>query len=144
MKDTKDVKLKAKVFWEGGLKTRSIIRGFEVETDEPKSKFGTNTAPAPIEVFISGIGSCLLSSFIRTIVRARINIEDCVVDVQGYTDMREKKEKIVKAEITLTVWADKKHKKKLEQCFDVSKKICPLADAVSFPMEIIMKFKEER
>ena len=144
MKDVQDVRLKAKVFWEGGLKTRSIIRGFEVETDEPKSKFGTNMAPAPMEVFISGIGSCLLSSFIRTVVKSRITIEDCVVDIQGYTAVHEKKEKIVKAEITLAVWADKKHKKKLEQCFDISRKICPLTGAISFPLESTMKFKEEK
>jgi len=144
MKLSHDAKLKAKIFWEGGLKTRSIIRGFEVETDEPKSKFGTNMAPAPMEVFISGIGSCLLSSFIGTILKARINIEDCVVVIQGYTNICEKKEKIVKAEITLTVWADKKHKKKLEQCFEISKKICLLTDAISFPLDMIMQFKEER
>ena len=143
MKEAKDTKLKAKVFWEGGLKTRSIIRGFEVETDEPKSKFGTNMAPAPMEVFISGIGSCLLSSFIRTVVKSRITIEDCVVDIQGYTAIHEKKEKIVKAEITLTVWAEKKYKKKLEQCFDISIKICPLTDAVSFHIESVMQFKED-
>lgn len=143
MKDTQEIRLKAKVFWEGGLKTKSIIRGFEVETDEPKSNFGTNMAPAPMEVFISGIGSCLLSTFIWTVLKTRITIEDCVIDIKGYTDIHEKKERIVKARITLTVWADKKHKKKLEQCFEVSRKTCPLTDAVSFPLESTMQLKED-
>ncbi len=144
MKDTQETRAKAKVFWEGGLKTRSIIRGFEVETDEPKSSFGTNMAPAPIEVFISGIGSCLLSTFIWTVLKARIKIEDCIVVVKAYADIHEQKERVVKAKITLTVWAEKKHKKKLEQCFDISRKTCPLTDAVSFPLESVMQFKEDR
>lgn len=144
MKDAQEIRLKAKVFWEGGLKTRSIIRGFEVETDEPKSSFGTNMAPAPMEIFISGIGACLLSTFVRTVLTARITIEDCIVDIKAYTDFHEKKEKVVKAKITLTVWAEKKHKKKLEQCFDISRKTCPLTDAVSFPLESVMQFKEDR
>jgi len=144
MIDTQEIRVRAKVFWEGGLKTQSIIRGFEVETDEPKSHFGTNTAPAPVEIFISSIGACLLSTFAWSVMKARVSIQDCTVDVKAHTDNNEKKEKVSKAMITLTVWADKKDKKKLEQCFDISKKICTLTNSVSFPMEIIMHFKEEK
>ena len=144
MKDKQEFNLKAKVFWEGGLKTQSIIRGFEVETDEPKSHFGTNTAPAPVEVFISSIGSCLLSTFAWSLMKARVKIQDCTIDIKANTENKDNKEKVSKANIKLTVWADKKDKKKLEQCFDISKKICTLTNSVSFPMEIIMNFKEEK
>jgi len=144
MNDSQEIRLRAKVFWEGGLKTRSIIRGLEVETDEPKSHFGTNTAPAPIEVFISSLGACLLSTFVWTVLMARVTINDCTVDVKAYTDTHENKERLSKVNVILTVWAEKKYKKKLEQCFNYSKKTCPLTDAVLFPMENIMKFKEEK
>ena len=144
MKDKREFQLKAKVFWEGGLKTQSIIRGFEVETDEPKSHFGTNTAPAPVEIFISSIGACLLSTYAWSIMKARVSIQDCTVDIKAHTDENDKTEKVTKALITLTVWGDKKDKKKLEQCFDISKKICTLTNSVSFPMEIIINFKEEK
>ena len=142
MKDEQEFNLKAKVFWEGGLKTQSIIRGFEVETDEPKSHFGTNTAPAPVEIFISSIGSCLLSTFAWSLMKARVKIQDCTIDIKANTESNDNKEKVSKANIKLTVWADKNDKKKLEQCFDISKKICTLTNSVSFPMEIIMNFKE--
>jgi uncharacterized OsmC-like protein len=144
MKDNKKFQLKAKVFWQGGLKTQSIIRGFEVETDEPKSHFGTNTAPAPVEIFISSIGACLLSTFAWSIMKARVSIQDCTVDVKAHTDEKDKAERVNKAMITLTVWGDNKDKKKLEQCFDISKKICTLTNSVSFPMEIIINFREEK
>lgn len=144
MVEKQDVRAKSKVFWEGGLKTRSIIRGFEIETDKPKLSFGTNTAPAPMEVFISGIGACLLSTFVWTALMSRVTIQDCVVDIKAYTDIHEKKERLSKINITLTVWAEKKYKKKLEQCFNYSKKTCPLTDAVLFPMENTMQFKEEK
>jgi uncharacterized OsmC-like protein len=144
MKDKREFQLKAKVFWQGGLKTQSIIRGFEVETDEPKTHFGTNTAPAPVENFISSIGACLLSTYAWSIMMARVSIQDCTVDVKAQTDENDQKEKISKAMLTLTVWADKKDKKKLERCFDLSKKICTLTNSVSFPMEITMHFKEEK
>ena len=144
MKDKSEFQLKAKVFWQGGLRTQSIIRGFEVETDEPKSHFGTNTAPAPVEIFISSIGACLLTTYAWSIMKARVVIQDCTVDVKAHTDEKDKSEKVSKAMITLTVWGDKKDKKKLEQCFDISKKFCTLTNSVSFPMDIIMHFKEEK
>jgi uncharacterized OsmC-like protein len=144
MKDKREFQLKAKVFWQGGLKTQSIIRGFEVETDEPKSHFGTNTAPAPVEIFISSIGACLLTTYAWSIMKARVVIQDCTVDVKAHTVEKDKSEKVSKAMITLTVWGDKKDKKKLEQCFDISKKFCTLTNSVSFPMDIIMHFKEEK
>lgn len=144
MKDIQEIRAKAKVFWEGGLKTRSIIRGFEVETDKPKSSFGTNTAPAPMEVFISSIGACLLSTFVWSVLMARVTIKDCTIDLKAYTDIYEKKEKLSKVKIILTVWAERKDKKRLENCFDISKTICTLSNAVSFPLEIIMHFKEEK
>jgi uncharacterized OsmC-like protein len=141
MKDSEEIRAKAKVFWEGGLKTRGIIRGFEVETDKPKSSFGTNTAPAPLEVFISSIGACLLSTFAWSTLKARVTIQDCTIDIKANTN---KDDKVSKAEAILTVWADKKDKNKLDQCFDISKKVCTLTNAVSFPMEIVMHLKEEK
>ena len=143
MKDIQEAEAKAKIFWEGGLKTRSIIRGFEVETDKSKSDYGTNMAPAPMEVFISGIGACILSTFIWSALKARVTIEDCTVDIKAFTDIHEKKKRLLYAKITLTVWAKKEYKKKLEQCFDASIKNCPLTDAISFPIESVMHFKEE-
>lgn len=141
MEETYKIETRAKIFWEGGLKTRSIIRGFEVETDKPKVDFGTNTAPAPMEIFMSGIGSCILSTFIWAVWKARITIEDCTIDVKAYADTFENKERILKSIITLTVYAEKKYKSKLEKCFKISKITCPLTNSVSFPVEINLKLK---
>jgi len=143
MDEKQEIKAKAKIFWEGGLKTRSIIRGFEIETDKPKLSFGTNTAPAPMEVFVSGIGACLLSTYVWAALKSRITLQDCVVDIKAYTDTHENKERLSKVKIILTVWAEKKYKEKLEKCFDFSIKTCPLTDTVSFPIENTMQFKED-
>lgn len=141
MTDKQKIKLSAKVFWEGGLKTRSIIRGFELVSDEPKNKFGTNTAPAPLEIFISSISSCILSTFIRTIVKARINIDDCVIDIKAYSDSMENKEILSNATITATVWADKKYQKKIEQCYSIAKKNCSVTNLISLPIDYVLEFK---
>ncbi|MHA2309162.1 MAG: OsmC family protein [Candidatus Heimdallarchaeaceae archaeon] len=144
MEAKKEIEARAKVFWEGGLKTRSLIRGFEVETDKPKSDFGTNTAPAPMEIFIAAMGGCILSTFIWAVWKARIQIEDCTVDIKAYADNSEENGTITKATISLTVWAKKKYNQKLEKCFNIARTTCTLTNAVSFPIESIMLFKEDR
>ncbi len=141
MEEEYKIETRSKIFWEGGLKTRSIIRGFEVETDKPKIDFGTNTAPAPMEIFMTGIGSCILTTFIWVVWKSRMTIEDCSIDIKGYADTIENNERILKSKITLTVWANNKYKKKLEQCFKISKNTCPLTNSVSFPIEINMILK---
>ncbi len=142
MKESNEIEARAKVFWEGGLKTRSIIRGFEVETDKPKSDFGTNTAPAPLEIFIAGMGACILSTFIWSVWKTRVQIEDCTVDVRAYASTVENSEKVTKSTIKLTVWADKKHHKKLENCFNIARSSCTLTNAVSFPIESSFQIKD--
>jgi uncharacterized OsmC-like protein len=143
MLQEKEIKVRSKVFWRGGLKTSSVVRGFEVGTDKPKSDFGTNTAPAPMEVFISGMGACLLSTFVWAVYRAHLEIEDCTVGVKATTTKTGKKG-ISGAAMKLTVWAGSEHRKKLDKCFDLAKNTCTLTKSVSFPLEFIMEFKDSR
>ncbi len=142
MKDEQEIEARAKVLWEGGLKTQSIIRGFEVETDQPKMNFGTNTAPAPMEVFIASMGACLLSSFVWAAFRARVTIDDCNVGIRATALVTENSATASKAEMKLTVWARYEYKKKLETCFNAAKKSCTLTNAVSFPLAIEFNFKD--
>ena len=144
MEENKKIEASAKVFWEGGLKTRSIIRGFEVEIDKPKSDFGTNTAPAPMEIFIAGMGGCILSTFVWAVLKTRAQITDCNVYIKAYADTSENNELITKTKINLTVWANKKYQKKIQNCFNIARTTCPLTNAVSFPIESTMIFKEDQ
>jgi uncharacterized OsmC-like protein len=144
MKKTQKIEVTSKVFWEGGLKTNSVTRGFEVKTDKPKSYFGTNTAPAPMEVFIASIGACLLTTFVSAAMKARAQIEECTVGTKALTGINDKKEEVLSADLELIVWAKREHKQKLERCFEIAKSTCPLTAAVKFPLTVKMKFKEDR
>lgn len=47
-----------KVTFPGGKKVNTEIRGFVVETDQPESAGGDNTAPSPFEIFLTSLASC--------------------------------------------------------------------------------------
>ena len=137
---------RTKVLWEGVLKTQAIIRGMEVHTDKPKSHHGTNTAPAPLEVFIASMGSCFMTTFLNAAMRSRIEVEDCSVDVKIYSGMVEDKERVTDAELKLKVWVKEEWARdpaKLEKCFEHAKENCSITNAVNFPIEISLSVKKE-
>lgn len=136
--------VRAKILWKGVLRTEGIIRGMELQTDEPKSFTGTNTAPAPLEVFISSLGSCLLTTFIFSAMKTRAKLEDCAIDVKAYTGKTDNKElRVTKADITLTVWAKEEERERLEKSFELAKGHCSVTNGVNFPLDIQLKIKNE-
>ena len=42
----------------GGKRVTSTYKGFSVETDQPKSEGGNDSAPEPYDLFLSSIGTC--------------------------------------------------------------------------------------
>lgn len=42
----------------GGKRVTSTYKGFAVETDQPKSEGGDDSAPEPYDLFLSSIGTC--------------------------------------------------------------------------------------
>jgi ribosomal protein S12 methylthiotransferase accessory factor len=42
----------------GGKRVNSTYKGFTVETDQPKSEGGNDSAPEPYDLFLSSIGTC--------------------------------------------------------------------------------------
>ncbi len=46
------------IFFPGNKKVYARYKGFVIETDQPVSAGGDNTAPAPFDLFIASIGTC--------------------------------------------------------------------------------------
>lgn len=133
---------RAKVLWEGSLKTQSIIRGMEIACDKPKSILGTNTAPAPLEIFISAMGSCLMTTFLYAALKTRIEINDCSVDVRAAAGMEKGRERVQSGEMKLTAWVDESvDTHKVENCFQKAREHCTLTNAVNFPLEFELVIK---
>lgn len=46
------------IFFPGNKKVYARYKGFVIETDQPVSAGGDNTAPAPFDLFLVSIGTC--------------------------------------------------------------------------------------
>lgn len=135
---------KVKTLWSGGLKTLSLIRGFEVETDKPKIHFGTNTAAAPAELFIASIGACFVSTFALFAFHKRLKIDEITADAKGRIENVDGKEDLTEIELKIKVWSKPEFKAGLEKCYTHAKTSCSLTNIVKIPVKFSIEYKKSK
>jgi len=47
------------VVFPGGKRVDALYKGFTIKTDQPKENGGKGSAPAPFDLFLSSIGTCV-------------------------------------------------------------------------------------
>jgi uncharacterized OsmC-like protein len=87
------------VTWESGARSQAaaktmtigphrVSRSFSWKVDEPRQLLGTNHAANPQEYLLSGLGACIVMSFIAGASARGIQIETLSVDVEADLDLR--------------------------------------------------------
>jgi ribosomal protein S12 methylthiotransferase accessory factor len=61
---------KYEITFRGGKKVDARVRGFTINTDQPSSDGGRDTAPSPFELFLASIGTCV-GYFVVSFCQAR-------------------------------------------------------------------------
>lgn len=70
------------------LGTRSRIRGFEVQLDEPPALGGDDRGPNPVEAVLAALGSCQAIVFRAYASVLGLRIDRVEVEVRGHLDVR--------------------------------------------------------
>ncbi|MCK0126788.1 OsmC family protein [Gelidibacter sp. F2691] len=85
--------------WESGTRSRSetksmkvgphqVSRSFTWKSDEPRQLMGNNHGPNPQELLLSGLGSCMMVSFVAGATAAGIQLETVRIDFDATLDLR--------------------------------------------------------
>lgn len=85
--------------WESGTRTRTqtkpmlvgphrVSRSFSWKADEPRQLMGNNHGPNPQELLLSGLGSCMMVSFIAGATAEGVQLESVKIDFDGILDLR--------------------------------------------------------
>jgi uncharacterized OsmC-like protein len=138
------LKANAKTMWLGGLRTSSITRGFEVETDQPKRYYGTNLAAAPAEVFSASLGACFVTSFVWYAQHKHLLLNEITADVKSKIEEEKGLEKITEVSIKVKVYSPPGLESKWEKCIEYAKTHCPLTNTLNVPVNISVKYKVEK
>lgn len=87
------------VDWESGTRSRistkpmcvgphKVSRSFTWKADEPRQLLGTNHGANPQELLLSGLGACMMVSFLAGASAKGIQIENLQIDFDGTLDLR--------------------------------------------------------
>lgn len=71
-------------YWEGGYRCRIPVRGFEIIADEPLDEGGTDTGPAPTDLFLASLASCFTMAVYHAARKRGIELADLTVKTTGH------------------------------------------------------------
>ncbi len=116
--------------WKERMKMLSYIRNFDPILIDDRKK-GDDSAPAPVEVFLSAIGSCLAMSFIycNHIAGSPLNPDDLVIKVTGKLGRVEDRLRVVKVHADFIVKSDQ-NPSKIQKCFKKFQPFCILSESI--------------
>lgn len=105
----------------------------EIHIDEPESFHGTNLAPSPIEYFLIGTGSCIGATFIFSLQKYNIKINNLRIIVDGTLKHAgpHNRLRLIKIDIEFLIsLTEDASKEDLELCFKTFQEYCPISEAI--------------
>jgi uncharacterized OsmC-like protein len=82
------VNFKAETHWINCASSKTRIRNFTLEGDEPTAYLGSNRVPNPVETILAAAGSCLAIGFAYNAAARGINLESLDISLEGNLDLR--------------------------------------------------------
>lgn len=120
-----------KVTFPGGARVTAHVEGFEVATDQPLEDGGTNTAPAPYDLFLSSIVTCAGIYVARFCQQRELPTEglSMTLDIERNTELR----RLEKIRIAIQLPED--FPKKYEKAVIRAAGMCSVKKAIMDPPE---------
>jgi uncharacterized OsmC-like protein len=85
---TADTVWRATVDWKRGFQSEARIREFEpVQSDEPVSLGGEDSAPNPVEQILAALGNCLAVGYAANASVAGIELKGLQIELEGDLDL---------------------------------------------------------
>ena len=135
---------KAKVAWDGSEGGKTIAKNQIVfRFDTPKEFGGKAKYTSPEEIFISSIGSCLITTFLFFRKKIRFPMKSLRVEANGKLD-RNNNEGYRFMEINALLLVEIETAQsihKIQKCFDLTEKFCPISQSLKncIPLKISLK-----
>ncbi|MBF0252726.1 MAG: OsmC family protein [Candidatus Omnitrophica bacterium] len=125
--------MKAEIIYKGGTKFVSKTRDFEILTDLPEEKGGTNTAISPNELFIASIASCMGTFVAKYLKTIDVDAQGLAINVDY--DFADDPRRIGKIDIQINIPKNEKAQTRID-VIKRSAEQCPMHNTLHFPPEI--------
>ena len=145
MNSKDDNKVEVELHWKSGLRIESEIRQFTPILMDDRKK-GKDSAPNPVEMFLSAVGSCLAMSFLYCLHLSGVILDpkDFNVKVSGVLGRVNERLRLIniKTEFKIEKTADRV---KIEKCFEKFQPFCILSESIQMgiPFSCDLKIGEK-
>jgi uncharacterized OsmC-like protein len=121
--------------WTGGIRTKSTACGHEVVADGPYWRYGTDDGPAPGELMLASVGSCLVNHLVRFLQVKRAIVIGVEARVTGSFRYEGELEVFDRFTFDITVRAPERLSMVVEKAFKVAQRECTLLMIVDVAKE---------
>ncbi len=134
--------------WLNGARSRTTIRNFTIESDEPTFLLGSDKAPNAVEMVLAALGSCLAVGFAYNAAARGIALESLEIKLEGDLDLQGflgTSDKVRPGYQNIRVVCKLKSnapKEKIEELFKYVQRTSPVTDIVRNSMPVTMKLEE--
>ncbi len=130
------------IVFPGGKKVDAIYKGFTIRTDQPKYSGGDGSAPAPFDLFLASIGTCVGIYVLVFCQERSIPIEEVKLILQTE---RNKETKMIR-KITIEIQLPSEFPEKYKEAMIKAAELCSVKKHLYNPplFDIYTKTRETR
>ncbi|MEJ2249248.1 MAG: OsmC family protein [Candidatus Lokiarchaeota archaeon] len=115
----------------------------DIDIDEPSSFHGTNKGASPVEYLLLSIGSCLGSTFVYCLKRAKIRFKDLNIIVDGTLKHKGFKGslRIISIKVDISIEMIEGNKQDFKKCEKNFQKYCIISNVIDKNIKLDINIK---
>ncbi|MFB3764111.1 MAG: OsmC family protein [Methanotrichaceae archaeon] len=144
------LKFRANTKWLDGARSRTNIKEFTIDADEPAVLLGSGKAPNAVEMVLAALGSCLAVGFAYNAAARGIVLQSLEIMLEGDLDLQGflgTSDKVRPGYQNIKVKCRVKSsapKEKIEELFKYVQRTSPVTDIIRNPVPVIMELEKQK
>lgn len=134
--------------WLNGARSRTTIKDFTIESDEPEFLIGSGKAPNAVELVLAALGSCLAVGFAYNAAARGIELKSLEIDLKGDLDLQgflgtsdKVRPGYQNIKVVCRVKSDAP-REKINELFKYVQRTSPVTDIMRNPVPVTMEIEE--
>lgn len=116
--------------WKGGVCSKVKIRHHTIIIDSGMEEGGNDLGPAPTEVFLASLGSCIMTNISRIGQKMRLGLKNVYMEVTGTKEYNDHPSSFVTLNVDISIKADDQDPEKLERLVRLAEENCTVSNTL--------------
>lgn len=122
--------LEVSLDWMGGVCSEARMRGHLVLIDSSREEGGEDRGPAPTEIFLASLGSCIMVNISRIAQKMKLDLKGVHMDVKGVKEYNGHPSSFITLDVDISIKADSRDREKLERLIRLAEENCTVSNTL--------------